>query len=211
MGLLERLSKKETKERMEELADIHDEILNIHHKLERFDRQLARFREADQQLQEAFSIKKSSRVVAEKLDEVYRNVQLISEAIRKDDKEMRTYILQHVDKMEWIAKNVHADAEKLKEQAKTELSANYQKEVAIFKNTYTQSLEQFQQEMKQQTENQLRETSQLMEEKLDQHQLDLKQLEVQLQTWNEHVKEEQKKSDCRKTTSENCTQKWFSH
>jgi hypothetical protein len=188
MGLFERLSKKETKEKEEELLDIYEEILNIHNKLERFDNQLAQLREVDQQLQEAISIKKAAAMVAEKLEEAYRDVQLISKAIKKDDKEMRNFIVQQVAKIELIAK-------KFKEQVRMELSADYQKEVTTFKETYAQSLEQFQQEMKQQTENLLEETSKVMEKRHAKYQSAMQQLENELQILNEHVREEQKKHE----------------
>ncbi len=119
-------------------------------------------------------------MVAEKLEEIYRDVQLISEAIRKDDKEMRSYILQQVDNMKLIAKDVLVDVEKLNEQLRTKVSADFQKEVTSFKESFTESLDQFKQEIKEQTENQLLSWNKNIQEKQKKNEQELQDLKEEL-------------------------------
>ncbi|WP_044640124.1 coiled-coil domain-containing protein [Risungbinella massiliensis] len=200
MGLLERLVKKESHEKEEGLTEILDEMLNIHNRLEQLDNQFVQLKKVDQQLEEANSMKHSALMVANKLEEIYRDVQLISQAIRNDDNELRSYIQQQVNKIEFIEKNSLDEIKKYGEQIRAEISMDHQNKMTDLKESYDQqqlTLQQLENQLQTWNENLQKEQKKqkAFQESIDERQLALQQLENQIHTHNEKVQAEQKKKE----------------
>ncbi|MFC7439713.1 hypothetical protein [Laceyella putida] len=172
MGLFDRFSSKEEIGKSGELQEIYEELIHLYNKLEVWEGELAQLRKADQQLQEAAAVRQSAMMVSEKLSEVYRDVQLISEAIRKDDRETRRFVVQHVGKMESTARNALAEAR--------EAIAS---EIASFKGDLSQLVDQTHRELKKRMEDEWQELICRLEEKQSQHDSAIQALQDQLNEW----------------------------
>lgn len=170
MGLFDRFSKGEPV-RSIEFQDIYEELIRLHKQLQVWEGQLNKLRKVDHQLQEVASIRQSAMMVMEKLSELYRDVQLISEAIRKDDRETRQIVADNLDKMEVNARNAVAS------------------EVASFKEDLSKLVEQTKQEMSEQMQEKWQEWMKSFEEKQSQQDSTIESLQEQLREWQQKNKQ----------------------
>jgi chromosome segregation ATPase len=174
MRLFERFG-KQGRDAVDELQEVYQEMVQLHNRLEACEREWARLRDVDEQLREAEFVRHSAKAVSDKLNEVYRDVQLISEAIRTDDRETRRFVVQQVHQMESLANQTIAES---KEALATE--------VAALKEELQKWIEESQAEWRAGVEAEWKERMSRLEEKQS-------QLESTMQSLQDQLREQQKK------------------
>jgi chromosome segregation ATPase len=186
MGFFNRFSANNTGEALQE---IYEELGNMYHQIERIKREISSFRQIDQKLKQATTINQSAVMISQKLNETYRDVQLIQKSIQKDDQETCAYIRQQRKNIEDLIGQLH--------QKTGEIQEEIEKQMAGALDQHQEKFTDWVNEKQEEKQKQLDEHAKKILESLDQRQKEYEEkkeeLDDKLKNLKETIEAEQKK------------------
>lgn len=178
MGFFERFSNYHDGKGQKEFVEIYQEMKTIYAQIEKIKQELAQFHKVDQQLKQTSAINQSAVMITQKLQQTYRDIQLISESIKKDDQETCAYVRQQRKKINEMTEQFHQNLADQKEELQNLIIAEHKQQQEAFKTWIRQEQEEKQQQLDEhartlldkinQQKQESKEEKENMEKKLDQ-------------------------------------------
>ena len=189
MGFFNRFSAKNPGRYPEAFQEIYEELGKMYHQIERIQREISSFRQIDQKLKQATTINQSAVMISQKLNETYRDVQLIQKSIQKDDQETCAYIRQQRKQIEELIRQLHEKS--------GEIQKEIEKQMASALDQHKEKFTDWVNEKQEEKQKQLDEHAKKILESLDQRQKEYEEqkedLDKKLKSLSENIEAEQKK------------------
>lgn len=189
MGFFNRFSAKNTGRYPEVFQEIYEELGNMYNQIERIQREISSFRQIDQKLKQATTINQSAVMISQKLNETYRDVQLIQKSIQKDDQETCAYVRQQRKNIEELIRQLHEKS--------GEIQKEIEKQMADALDQHKEKFTDWVNEKQEEKQQRLDEHAKKILESLDQHQKEYEEqkedLDKKLKSLRETIEAEQKK------------------
>lgn len=193
MSFFERFSNDRYGKSQAEFNEFYQEIKNLYTQIEKIKQELARFHKVDEQLKQTAVINQSAVMITQKLQETYRDVQLISESIRKDDQETCAYVRQQRNKINEMTEQFHQELDQQREEFQNLIINGHQQQKEAFETWIRQKEEEKKQQLDEHAQTlmtkidqQKQEHTENMDKKLDQ----LREIvETAQKEWSENLEQ----------------------